>query len=205
MFFKVFHDSVSKLSSKKELAALPHPEWIPAQLLDYARDSNGVHFEWSSPDDGSGRPKCWGCIWLQPITAIYGDWYEHIYFASTPADSRLRHFKVVDWCSPETCVGLYHDAHGDPGLYLYTPGNGDEPYPLHLDLRGYVQLLELSYGYHLWPMVLLAQLPDDGRNPAYHTATDHAAEFRRDLGAWLPWFDYEQFVALYQRVRLPAA
>ena len=190
----------------KAWAKIPHAEWIPAQLRQYGEEVNGHLLEWQSRRDGSERPVCRGRVELLALEHIYGDWVEHVYLeASEPADSRLRAFKIVDYFLPEACVGLYHDAQQDPGLYFYSLGEGEAPYPLHLDLRGYLRLLAVSLGYEYWQLALLRLLPDDGRNPAYRQAGNILEDFRRDMAAWDPEFDYAAFVALYHAVKLPSA
>ena len=185
-------------------AKIPHRDWIPAQVLQYGEELNGILFSWRSRADGSGRPECFGRVELLPLEEIYSDWSDELGLEALPADDRLHHFKPVDLTNQMVYVGLYHDDARDPGLYLYQPGEGEAPYPLHVDLRGYVRLLAHSMGYAYWPFVLLELLPNDGRNPAYQLEP-FTPDFRRDLEAWVPEFDYESFVALYHEVKLPSA
>jgi hypothetical protein len=185
-------------------ATLAHREWVPAQVWRYGQELNGILFSWRSRADGSGRPECFGRVELLPLEEIYRDWSEELGLKDVPADDRLHHFKPVDLTNQMVYVGLYHDQARDPGLYLYQPGEGEAPYPLHVDLRGYVRLLAQSMGHAYWPFVLLELLPDDGRNPAYQL-DPFTPDFRRDLEAWVPDFDYAAFVALYREVQLPGA
>jgi hypothetical protein len=181
---------------------IPHAEWIPAQLLQYGLEINGCMTAWKSKDDGSGRPACTGRFDFKPLEVIYGNWHRELGLVDEPATSRMHHFKVVDLATSYLVVGLYHDEAQDAGLYVYEPGGGAAPYPLHLDLSGYVQLLAHSLGYAYWQLALLALLPDDGQNPAYRTYVELTAEFRHALSAWNPEFDYDTFVALYKERQL---
>ncbi len=183
-------------------AKIPHPEWIPAQVMQYGQELNGCLSEWHSPADDAGRPACEGRFEMMPLEDIYSDWSRELTLHHEPADSRLHAFKVVDLAYTEVCVGHYHDAAQDPGLYVFRPAEGEKPYPLHLDLRGYVQLLAQSLGYADWQLALLQLLPDDGVNPAHRLGTDFLAEFRQAMSAWNPDFNYDTFVALYQAMRL---
>lgn len=178
---------------------IPHAEWIPAQLMQYGLEINGCMTEWRSKNDGSGRPACTGRFDFQPLEDIYGDWQRELGLVDEPATSRLHHFKVVDLATSYLVVGLYHDQAQDAGLYLYEPGSGAAPYPLHLDLSGYVQLLSHSLGYSYWQLALL---PDDGKNPAYRTYPELTSEFRQAMSAWNPEFEYDTFAALYQQRQL---
>lgn len=189
---------------KRTWEQLPHYEWIPEQLKRYATETNGYMTEWQSRPDGSGRLMCRGRYELLPLEDIYGDWKDHVYFGFPEESPRLANFKVIDLFTAEACVGLYHDAQQDPGLYYHAVGEGTDPYPLHLDLLGYLKLLRLSLGYRYWQLALLETLPNDGRNPAYQLEAI-TPTFRRDMEAWVPEFDYAAFVALYHEVKLPSA
>ncbi|MDO7873783.1 hypothetical protein Q5H93_03495 [Hymenobacter sp. ASUV-10] len=194
--------------NRKALAKIPHPEWIPAALRQYDKEVGVRRLGWKTPDDGSGRPACRGRYDFPPLEDIYGDWEGAAYFdmpdepGLEPENPRLRDFKIVDIFVGEAGVGLYHDAAQDPGLYYLEFGNGDEPYPLHVDFAGYLQLLRHTMGYLYWPKVVLSLLPNDGRNPAYRTSVDRPEKFRRDMTAWVPEFDYDAFVACYHAVKL---
>lgn len=201
--FEITESHGGRFKTRKQVwEKLPHYDWIPAELKQYALEINGYMLAWKSREDGSGRPACRGRYELLPLEHIYADWKDHVYFGFPEEDPRLACFKVVDLFAPEASVGLYHDAAQDPGLYYHQHGEGTVPYPLYLDLLGYLRLLEQSLGYHHWQLSLLALLPNDGRNPAYQTDPAFLGAFRRDLEAWDPEFDYDAFVALYHEVKL---
>jgi hypothetical protein len=195
------HDSNGPIS-EKGLLRLSHPEWIPEQFLDNARQNDGYTLQWETRPGHPERPACEGAVRLLPMRTMLRKWKGHIYFGWPEEPKRRRAFKVVDFFVNEACVGFYHDAQRDPGLYFFQLGEGVEPYPLHLDLKGYLTLLNYTMGYRYWPLAALRQLPDDGRNPSYRSSLDFLDRFRRDLGAWVPEFTYEEFVALYQQLKL---
>jgi len=202
--YKIFDISATDSygrATKRSLEKLENAQWIPEHVRGYALDMNGQLLRWQSREDGSGRPACTGNVNLLPIESIYGDWEGIVYFDFTK-DERLKHFKVVDLFQDEACVGLYHDEAQDPGLYFFAFGEGLAPYPLHLDLKGYLTLLTCTLGYTYWPLAVLALRPDDGRNPAYRANLNFTQKFRRDMEAWVPEFKYDEFVALYEQVRL---
>lgn len=188
-------------ATKKSWTKVPHREWVPAQLVTYAETVGGQRRVWRTPSDESGRPACVGGFNFLPVEEIYADWADSVYFGFPEENPRLSQFKPVDYCQPEAFVGLYHDEEKSPALYYYAPGEGQEPYPLQLDLEGYVQLLPYTLGYAHWQLALLELLPDDGRNPAHRLAPVTPA-LRRDLSAWYPDFDYDAFVARYHELRL---
>ncbi|RTQ46006.1 hypothetical protein EJV47_22875 [Hymenobacter gummosus] len=185
----------------KAWAKIPHAEWIPQQVMDYGLQLNGCVVEWVSPDDDSGRPKAVGRFQLLTLDDIYSDWSKELGLHHEPADSRLHHFKVVDLAYTDVCVGLYHDEAQDPGLYVFRPASGEQPYPLYLDLLGYARLLTKSLGYQNWQIALLQLLPDDGINIGHRLEPEYP-ELREMMSAWVPEFDYEAFVAQYQELQL---
>jgi hypothetical protein len=181
-------------ATEKDINKIPHAEWIPNQLKSLSKDIDGASMRWQSREDAASRLACMGSIKLLPIEHIYGDWQGIVYFDFTE-NPRLRDFKIVDFFADEACVGLYHDAEQDPGLYLYDFERG--PYALHLDLNGYFQLLELTLGYSYWQRVVLDLLAGE--------ESPKTRQFRQDMSDWVPGFDYAAFVALYHEVKLPSA
>ncbi|GAB3825783.1 hypothetical protein GCM10028821_07140 [Hymenobacter jeollabukensis] len=139
---------------------------------------------------------------MLPLRTTLRNWKEHIYFGWPEEPRRRRAFKVVDFFTPEACVGFYHDAQLDPGLYFFELGEGGEPYPLYVDLKGYLTLLSYTLGYKYWQLALLQLLPPDERNPGFQSNLTFTDKFRRDLSAWVPEFDYNKFVTIYQQVKL---
>jgi hypothetical protein len=191
-----------RLKSPATLGKRLHPEWIPAQFIEYALENNGYSLTWRSRGDRPELPACYGSIRLLPIRTIFGDWKGHVYFGWPEEPARRRAFKVVDAFVGEACVGLYHDEHRDPGLYYYAFGEGEEPHPLHVDLKGYLRLLNYTMGYEYWQLAILSLLPDDGRNPVYRSEDDFTSRFRLTMSAWVPDFSYDEFVALFEEVKL---
>lgn len=199
--FELTASRTYRLATKKSWAKVPNREWVSTQVADFADTVGGRELSWRTPADDSGRPACAGGVNFLPVEEIYADWEGSVYFGFPEENPRLRQFKPVDYCQPEAFVGLYHDEAKSPALYYYAPGEGQEPYPLQLDLEGYVQLLPYTLGYEHWQLALLELLPDDDRNPA-HRLESVTPALRRDLNAWYPDFDYDAFVARYQEVRM---
>jgi hypothetical protein len=179
-------------------ASLPHPEWIPESVWAYARQMNGFSVMWQAAATDAVESEASGAIWLLAIESIFRDWEPEI---GPWAGPRMKAFKPVDMHNDYQMVGLFHDEAQDPGLYIYYFRDWHEPYPLYLDMPGYIALLKYSLGYQYWQNVALELLPDDGRNPA-HQIESVTPAFRRDLEALDPGFDYDAFVALYHEVKL---
>ena len=191
-YFELSENRSYSRATDKSLNKLPHQERIPDQLRVMSKDIDGSTIRWHSPEDESNRSSCTGSINLLPIHKIYGDWKGIVYFEFTE-NQRLQDFKIVDFFAEEACVGLYHDAEQDSGLYFYDFERG--PYPLHIDLKGYVQLLEMTLGYSYWQKVILDLVSGE------ESATTR--QFRQDMTAWVPKFSFQSFTALYEQVRLP--
>ena len=174
-------------------AELPHPEWIPESVWRYARQMNGFSVAWEAP-----AVEAAGYITLLTIADIFRSWEPEIDVWAGP---RMRAFKPVDMHNDILLVGLFHDEALDPGLYVYHFRDWSPPYPLYLDLPGYIALLRRSLGYSYWQNVVLELLPDDGENPA-HQIKSYTPEFRQAMKASDPEFDFDAFTALYHEVKL---
>ena len=194
--------------TKKELAALDHPEWIPASITECCKIYNGTLLPWRAPAEQlEAHPECTGRIALERLQDIYGSWEGVGYFEKTlrPGQQRLRSFKVVDLNAEEAAVGLYHDAAQERELYYHAFGEGTLPQPLGVDFDGYVQLLTLSLGYTYWPTLLVELNQHFAQQPAQPFAgpqDPNAQDFVRDMTALFPPFSLDAFVALYDQVRL---
>jgi hypothetical protein len=182
---------------------LPHAEWIPASVWEYARAMNGLGLEWVAETDDSDDLGASGVIQLLPMEAIYRlhDWEAEIDSADRSLE-RLRKFRPVDTYGETSLVGLFHDEAQDPGLYIFSRGEGLLPYPLGIDILGYIRLLKHTLGYSGWPLALVALLPTDDRNSAYRSNAHFTAEFRQQMTALVPEFDYEAFLACYDEVKI---
>ena len=183
-------------------AHLPHPEWIPESVWQYARAMNGLDIEWYQKNS-EGEVLGTGKIYLQKIEDIYTeqDW-AHDVDLEDPAFARMRVFQPVDYYDEVSWAGLFHDDARDPGLYMFISAEGMVPYPLHVDVEGYIALLEHTLGYGNWPWAILALLPNDGKNPVYQYNLNYTDKFRQRMQVLVPGFSYEAFVACYDRVRL---
>jgi hypothetical protein len=193
--------------TKKELAEMDHPEWIPPEMYDYCKAYNGLLSPWSaSAEQLKDHPECGGRIALERLQDIYGSWEKVVYFEDMlrPGQERLRCFKVVDMNADEAAVGLYHDQAQERELHYFRFCDG-MPEPLGVDFDGYVQLLTLSLGYTYWPTLLVELNEHFTQHPAQTFAGPrnlNAKDFVADMTALFPPFRLEAFVALYDQVRL---
>jgi hypothetical protein len=202
LFTATIYWSGAPVDESSVRALLPHPEWIPESVWRYARAMNGLDIEWDRRN-GEGKIIGSGKIGLSKIEDIYAetDW-AHDADLEDPAFARMRAFQPVDYYDEVSWAGLFHDEAQDPGLYMFISAEGMVPYPLHVDVEGYIALLEHTLGYGNWPWAILALLPDDGINPVYQYNLNYNATFRQRMQVLVPEFSYEAFVACYDRVRL---
>ncbi len=193
--------------TKRELAGLDHPEWIPQSIIECCKTYNGLLSNWrASPEQLEAHPECVGRIALERLQDIYGSWEKVVYFEDTlrPGQERLRCFKIVDMNADEAAVGLYHDQAQERELYYLSFGDG-MPEPLGIDFDGYLQLLTLSLGYTYWPTLLVELNEHFTQQPteSFSGPRDpNAQDFVTDMTALFPPFSLEAFVALYDQVRL---
>ena len=202
LFTITFLGSGAPVEESGARAQLPHPEWIPESVWRYAQAINGFNLEWLKRNNdtkviGTGK------IELNKLEDIYAEQnWENDADLEDPAFARMRVFHPVDYYDEVSWAGLFHDEARDPGLYVFISAEGLVPYPLHVDLNGYIALLEHTLGYGNWPWAILALLPDDGMNPAHMYDLDFTDRFCQRMQILVPGFSYEAFVACYQRVRL---
>ncbi len=143
--FELLDSGSNQRTPKSKLKRITHLEWIPQQMREFYAESNGQSFEWKTPAGDSSRRACQGRLNLLPLEKAYRDWKGIVYFDFTE-NTRLQHFKIIDYFADEACVGIFHDEQQAPGLYYYYLGENDGLYPLYLNLDGYLTLLTKSLG-----------------------------------------------------------
>lgn len=200
--FELLDSGSNRRTPKSKLQRISHLDWIPQQMREFYAESNGQSFEWRTPSGDSSRPACQGKLNLLPLETAYRDWKGIVYFDFTE-NKRLQHFKIIDYFADEACVGIFHDEQQDQGLYYYYLGENDGPYPLYLDLDGYLTMLTQSLGYCYWPLAVLALIPEKDPERPRHIDYNFSNRFRQDMSVWVPSFDYDAFITLYQQIKLP--
>ena len=104
---------------------------------------------------------------------------------------------IIDSFLSEACVGFYFAKKGakpiDELYYLYFE---DEPKGLNVDMEGYVQLLYMARGFAYWQEAVLSL---QGNPSGSHSSLK---EFKKMMPKVFPDFKWEEFVALYEKVKL---
>jgi hypothetical protein len=136
-----------------------------------------------------------GSINILFIPEIFKDWDGTVYYPSTPLDSDLRDFKVVDRFIPEYGCGIYWGKRKDLTFH-WAELDGSEPLSLDLDFSGYIEMLIASKGFTHWQTAILFLLY--GEKYYYSTADD----FKAHMPILFPDWTWEAFVQKFEEVRL---
>ncbi|MNJ90965.1 hypothetical protein D3C87_86050 [compost metagenome] len=137
-----------------------------------------------------------GIIELQPLEEIFAGHWDETWadtWEGTEIAEDMVGFRPLDSFYEGTgIVGFYINRFDKQGLYLYKEEG--EPEPLHVDFEGYLKLLALSKGFGWWQNALI-----EISTGVHQPNTD---SFRENMPEIFPEFNWEEFVALYQTVRI---
>ena len=161
-----------------------------AESILYFYSEISLHkLEWTNGANNSIR----GFINILPIEQAVGSWDGIIYFKGS--NEGLKNFKPFDFFLPECCVGFYlADENENPNEELCAYDLEDEPEPLNVNMEGYIQLLYMARGFSYWSYVLRGL--EGGRD---YGVTE---KFKKAMPEVFPDFKWEDFVALYDKVKL---
>ncbi len=192
----------SKLKPESLLTALPlnkkQQESIktitPKEVFCLHREMNGLTIYWV-PEEAED-PDVIGKVKIIPVEEILQDWKDVVFFDFTPQDERIRYFHPIDFFVDECCTGAFlnEPASNQEDISLYLYRFEGEPIKLYLGMEGYLKMLIAAKGFLYWQYSILEIL--EGReNPTSKKFKD-----------WMPRlfeeFSWEDYVALYQEVRL---
>jgi len=138
------------------------------------------------------EPQVKGKIKILPFKQVFGDWEGIVWFNNHPNDKGLRHFRILDFFSNEACVGFYDSEDKSRELfYLYF---GEKPISLSLDVEGYCQMLQKTFGYFYWQLAII------------EIKTNKSGIESRDFKKYMPQlfqdFNYDEFVSLYHQIQI---
>lgn len=97
----------------------------------------------------------------------------------------------------EACAGFYlGDGVNPPDneMYMHRWGEGEEPEGLNVAFDGYVQLMYYARGWLYWQNVIMGL---QGKSDYGKTE-----RFKSELPLVFPDFKWEEFVSLYESVKL---
>jgi len=163
---------------------------ISEQILLFYQEITLQKVDWTNRGNAGVR----GFINILPIEVATGSWEGSLYFKGKSPEG-MKNFKAFDFFLPECCVGFYlADENENPNEELYAYDLEDEPEPLNVNMEGYIQLLYMARGFSYWPYVLRGL--EGGRD---YGVTE---KFKNGMPQVFPDFKWEDFVALYEKVKL---
>jgi hypothetical protein len=197
------HVNPQSALTKKKLAAF-RADGVPEVILNYGLYTNGMRADWRAREG----VRLEGSINLLPVERIYGP-LDPDEFLVLPEDPPARHhFRPIDMFKNDACVGLLHDERRSPELYYYDESEW-EPIALDLDLQGYISLLQFTWGFLNWQLLLVELASPAGQARPYRLRPDSlASNTLQDLlpliAQQIPDWNLEAFVAHYDVVKLSA-
>jgi hypothetical protein len=166
---------------------------LPPNFAPFFQTLDSLKYEWETIEPLDEDQKVYGSLNILQPKDILGDWQGVVYFDDAGADNPIRNFKPVDFYSPENCVGYFHDENKVDMMYLLTMGE-NETECLYINFAGYVELLFMSRGFLHWPYVLLGLQGKDDLGVT--------EKFKTYMPELFPTFKWEEFVALYEKVKI---
>lgn len=165
---------------------------LPASFLQVYQKSNGMRIQWKA----TNIEQAYGRMEFLEMEAVLSSWEDSVY---EPGDLELNEmlefFHPFDQVSPEILCGFMITLDETyESIYLNVSGETDTPF-LDLNFDGYVSMLYESRAYKNWPIILLNISDNDLDSPLIR-------DFKSDMPALFPDFDWDRYVARYQSLRL---
>ncbi|MBW1296368.1 hypothetical protein [Aquimarina litoralis] len=184
---KTDQDQISEFESK-----------IPSSIMNFYRYRNG--FLWGWIKSNNENPEIFGRINILELKHLFDDTvitlnqsYDYTFNGKSNEKIKLNGvFRPLDYFTDEACVGFFSDYNSKNELYYHDFGASF--YSLKVDFEGYFKLLTKSYGYAYWQQVIL--------NKEYNYGTDTMERFKEDMPNLFPDFDFNEFLKLYESVKI---
>lgn len=165
---------------------------LPSSFLEIYKKSNGMRIQWRA----TNIEQAYGRMEFLEMEAVLSSWEDSIY---EPEDleinEMLEFFHPFDQVSPEILCGfMITPDETYQSIYLNVAGSTDTPF-LDLNFDGYVSMLYESRAYKNWPIILLSISDNDLDSPLIQ-------DFKSDMPALFPEFDWDRYVTRYQSLRL---
>jgi hypothetical protein len=166
------------------------PGGLPLGVIDLYESINGYTLNWQHTDYKDVSSVGGLCRILSrqeikmPLQGI-------VWFDSTAADDPIRNFIIIDFFIDEACAGVYKDAN-DNAVYFYEFES--KPRSLNLDIDGYITMLCLARCFRFWQTVLIFIATGEERQ--------EVNDFKKYMPLLFPDFNYDEFVSVYNSVKL---
>lgn len=187
------YDMIRKRNDLNQKAApdkLISPNW-PIEIQSYFKEVNGMDVHWRH-FDFQDKPNVCGKINLQKADKLGNLGKDIVWFNSTPIDSPLRKFKIIDFFADEASVGFFEGDKKSEIMYLFL--FDDKPLPLNINFKGYIDLLREARGFFYWQQVLVAQLTKK--------ENQESLDFQFFMPKIFPDFKFDSFLKKFQKVKV---
>src|SRR6266496_4126816 len=164
----------------------------PQDIFYLHNELNGLTIEWEGNE--VENPDVKGSIKILSAKEILRDWSGVVFFDFTPPNARVRNFHPIDFFIDEACAGAFLNEADrvDSSLYLYNFEG--EPDNLHLDMKGYVQMMTAAKGFLYWQNAII-EIIEGKENSA-------SRRFKEWMPRLFPEFEWKQFADLYESLKL---
>jgi len=142
-------------TSEEIAAAQAYFPNIPAAMLDFYTQANGLRLKWKLVDEGEDRSEH-GNIDLTPIQNVFSSWEGVMWFDEEWDEGRFKPLHPIDFFVPEACAAIFLDGNNEPKVYYHYCG--EEMESMEVDFAGYLELLLKSRGYWYWQTAISTDL-----------------------------------------------
>ncbi len=180
---------------------------LPQQIQDFYACCNGIKLEWTTKADAPVQAM--GSINLLPIQNLIErntmDLEEEVkeiegWLFNTNHKEVFPNLKGAfhsfDLFMSDATIGFFSEEPNTKELYKHTFGISFES--LKVDFEGYFQLLCKSYGFLWWQNVIIHR--EYGQEDGY--AKYEHDEFKTKMPQLFPDFDFDEFIALYESLKI---
>ena len=134
------------------------------------------------------------------------DWKDELYFKKPGEEGfneedDLRKFKVVDLIYDNHCAGYVDYSDGRTEVMYYLEMGESKAISLDLDFNGYMEMLLAAKAWGLWQRVIV-NLKYGDNIPYAEIYESEMEDFKTCMPQLFPDFKWEDFEALYEKVRI---
>jgi hypothetical protein len=165
---------------------------LPSSFLDIYQKSDGIRIQWKA----THIEQAYGRMEFLEMEAVLSSWEGSVYESEDlEFNEMFEFFHPFDQVSPEILCGfMITPDETYQSIYLHVAGSTNTP-SLDLNFDGYVTMLHESRAYKNWPIILLNINDNSLDSPLIQ-------DFKSDMPALFPEFNWDQYVTRYQSLRL---
>ena len=167
---------------------------LPRTLANFYNELSHTHIKWQTREPIDNGQKIYGSINILKAEQVLGDWEGRVYFKEHQHYAWMEKFKIVDFFVAEACVGFIQSQNNLDYLEYLDFGEPDTE-PLDLTFEGYYELMISARGFLYWQRVILHLRKGSGYEHEVN-------RFKTYMPQIFPDFKWEEFVALYEKVKI---